>query len=199
MAKDQKSKPLELYIMSKLNELLGTFAVLSDEFKLTDVDGNPVDTIEAGKTVVHGPFRLVTKDQIARVTGVVTPGMCNAQDKDGNPVYKFQGNGWEPEAKVGDILLQDVENENDRWACGADLFGGTGWNGTASDDLSVSYAKPGKPLVALDIPEGTPVASREGSRPAPAGCLLAFTKAEKGDFYVWTSDVVEKHVNDYEG
>jgi hypothetical protein len=185
-------------IMSKkLQELLGRFAQQSESFKLTDVDGNPMDTIEAGVTVVHGPFKLRTKDQIARVTGIVTEGMLNAKNDQGENVYEFQGNGWRPQAKVGDILLQDVENSDDRWACGPDLFGGTGWTGTATDDLSVTYAKPGKPLLTLEVPEGTPIKSREGTRPAPAGCLLAITKSEKGDFYAWTADVVEAYVRDY--
>jgi hypothetical protein len=186
-----------------VNEKLGVFAKFSRIFSITDLKGNPVTSIDAGKTVVCGPFRLVTKDQIARVTGIVTESMLNADETNndgtttGKRVYTFQGNGWCPQAKVGDILLQDVDNPTDRWACGAELFGGTGWTGTAQDDGSVTYAKPGKPIAALEIPEGTIVMSREGPRPAPAGCLLAFTKPDKGDFYIWTSDVVEQYVRPF--
>lgn len=181
----------------KLDEKLGRFAKYAENLTLTDEEGKSLEFIEAGVTVVHGPFRLVTKDQIARVTGLVTESMLNATNDKDDPVYEFQGNGWRPQAKVGDILLQDVDNPADRWACAQDLFGGTGWIGTVTDDLSVTYSKPGKPLLALEIPEGTPIKSREGTRPAPAGCLLAFTKADAGDFYVWTADVVENYVHDY--
>lgn len=182
-----------------VQEKLGKFAKQADKFSITDEAGNSVSFIEAGKTVVHGPFRLVTKDQIARVIGIVTEGMLNAKNDKGEPVYEFQGNGWRPQAKVGDILLEDADNPSDRWACGPELFGGTGWNGTVNGDLSITYAKPGKPLLALEIPEGTIVRSREGARPAPADCLLAITKADKGDFYVWTPDVVEAYVRNYQG
>lgn len=184
-------------IMVTIENLLGRFAKAAADFGITDEQGNALDVIEAGVTVVHGPFCLVTKDQIARVVGVVTESMLNAENGKGEPVYEFQGNGWRPQAKVGDILLQDADNPNDRWACGQELFGGTGWVGTVKDDLSVTYAKPGKPLLALKVPEGTMVKSREGVRPAPAGCLLAITKAEKGDFYLWTSDVVLAYVKPY--
>jgi hypothetical protein len=183
----------------QVQDKLGRFAKLAAVFAITDEAGNPRSEIVAGETVVHGPFRLVTKDQIARVTGLVTPSMVNAkhEKKPDVDVYEFQGNSWRPQGEVGDILLQDVDNPADRWACGSELFGGTGWTGTVQDDGSVTYAKPGKPLLALEIPEGTIVTSREGSRPAPAGCLLAVTKADKGDFYVWTADVVAAYVRDY--
>lgn len=182
----------------KVQDKLGRFAQLASSFSITDEAGQPAAAIQAGATVVRGPFRLVTKDQIARVTGVVTESMLNATNKAGERVYEFQGNGWCPQAKVGDILLQDVANPSDRWACGPELFNGTGWVGTAQSDLSVTYAKPGKPLLALEVPEGTIVVSREGARsPVPAGCLLAITNAEKGDFYVWTPDVVSKYVRDF--
>lgn len=185
--------------MRMVEEMCGTFAQAADTFKITDKCGNLVDVIKAGETVVHGSFKLVTKDQIARVIGIVTASMCNAQNDDGEDVYKFQCNGWEPEGRVGNILLQDVENEVDRWACGQDLFGGTGWVGTVQEDGSVIYAKPGKPLLALEIPEGTVVDSLEGSRTADAGCMLAITNAKRGDFYVWTPDVVEEYVKPFAG
>lgn len=182
--------------MNNMKTNPGRFAKLSDDFFLADESGKPVDRIEVGKTVVHGPFRLVTKDQIAVVTGIVTESMLNVDGGSGR-VYEFQGNGWRPQARVGDILLQDADNPNDRWACGADLFGGTGWRGSVQEDGSVIYAKPGKPLFATEIPEGILVTSREGTRPAPAGCLLAFSSADKGDFYVWTSDVVGNYIRDF--
>jgi hypothetical protein len=65
----------------KVQDKLGTFARLADQFSITDLDGNPVNVIEFGKTVVHAPFRLVTKAQIAIVFGVVTPSMMNAANK----------------------------------------------------------------------------------------------------------------------
>lgn len=179
-----------------LNNLLGKFAKKSNKLQLTDLNGNIMDHIEFGVTVVSGPFRLVTKDQISRVIGIVTESMTNSFNEKGERVFKFQGNGWKPEGKVGDILLEDVENTDDRWACGADLFGGTGWNGEG-DISSITYAKPGKPCIALELPEGMKVISREGERVVPADCLLAMTKADKGDFYIWTPDVVKKHVRDY--
>lgn len=182
----------------QVKDKLGRFAKQASTFSVTDETGNPMDSIQAGVSVVHGPFRLVTKDQIARVVGIVTPSMLNATSKDGKRVYEFQGNGWNPQGMVGDILLQDAANPSDRWACGPELFNGTGWMGTAQSDGSVTYAKPGKPLLALPLREGTIVISREGARsPVPAGCLLAITNAEKGDFYVWTPDVVAMYVKDF--
>lgn len=181
-----------------VNEKLGRFAKLAATFSLTDEDGAMVDTIIASKTVISGPFRLVTKDQIARVTGIVTPSMMNSKNDGEEPVFEFQGNGWRSQVKEGDVLLQDVENPSDRWACGMELFGGTGWTGAVQDDLSVTYAKPGKPIAAIEVPEGTIVVSREGPRPAPAGCMLAFSKPDKGDFYLWTKDVVDAYVRDYQ-
>ena len=175
----------------------GRFVRIGDSFGITDEEGNPLEAIEAGVSLVTGPFRLVLKEQIAHVTGVVTASMVNAANKTGDVVYEFQGNGWRPQAKVGDILLQDVENPADRWACGTELFGGTGWVGMEQEDGSIIYVKPGKPLLALEIPEGTLVKSREGNRPAPAGCLLAVTNADKGDFYLWTADVVQRYVKEY--
>lgn len=182
-----------------VQEKLGRFARLDSVFRMTDEAGNPVEVVEAGLTVVRGPFRLMTKDQLARVIGIVTSSMLNATDKDGVGVYEFQGNGWRPQGKVGDILLQDAENPADRWACGPELFGGTGWTGTVQDDLSVVYAKPGKATLALELPAGTVVRSREGSRVVGEGCYLAVSKADKGDFYVWTPDVVAKYVRDFVG
>jgi len=182
----------------RVEDKLGRFAILADSLTLTDEAGNPVTTTEAGKTVVHGPFRLVTKDQTARVTGIVTESMLNATDKDtGESLYEFEGYGWRPQAAVGDILMQDVNNLPDRWSCKPGLF--KDWNGTVGADLSVTYSKAGKPLLALEIPEGTPIVTLEGPRSAPAGCLLVFTNANKGDFYVWTADVVAAYVRDYVG
>lgn len=181
----------------KVQDKLGTFARLADSFAITDLDGNPVKEIEFGKTIVHGPFRLVTKAQIAVVIGVVTESMVNGKNKHGDPVYEFQSKTWRPQAKVGDILLQDAEEPADRWACGADLFGGAGWNGTVHLNGYVTYDKHGKPVPAIELPEGTMVVSREGSRPAPAGSMLAFTDASKGDFYVWSPDVVRDRVKNY--
>jgi hypothetical protein len=187
----------------KLQELLasklGRFAQQGGQLLLADEKGEPMDSIVYGKTVVTAPFKLVTKDQIARVTGIVTESMLNANSKDGASVYRFQGNGWEPEALLGDILLQDVDNPADRWACGQSLFGGTGWIGTVQADLSVTYAKPGKPLIAIALPAGITVTSREGTRVSKTGEVLAFTKADKGDFYLWTTDVVASYVRDYQG
>jgi hypothetical protein len=181
----------------KVQDKLGRFAKFALTLSVTNESGQPLSEIKAGESVVSGPFRLVTKDQIAVVIGIVTESMLNATSKEGEKVFEFQGNGWRPQAKVGDILLQDVSNPADRWACGPGLFGGTGWVGTAQDDGSVTYAKPGKPLLALDLPEGTVVVSREGPRAVPAGCILAITNADKGDFYVWTPDVIAKYVRDY--
>ena len=181
----------------KVQEKLGRFAKYADVFSVTDEADNPVETIEAGATIVRGPFRLMTKDQIARVTAIVTESMTNGLNDAGQQIYEFQGNGWRPQARVGDVLLQDADNLSDRWACGPELFGGTGWVGTVHDDLSVTYAKPGNPTLALELPEGTVVKSREGSRTVKAGCYLAISKADKGDFYVWTLDVVQAYVRDY--
>ena len=89
-----------------------------------------------------------------------------------------------------------MSNPGDRWACKPDLFGGTGWVGTVQEDGSITYAKPGKPLIAIEIPEGTLIESLEGARPAPAGCLLT-CKATKGDFMIWTADVIGKYVRKY--
>lgn len=183
--------------MSTVIELLGTFAQIADYFQVTDLDGNPTDAIEAGKTVVKGPWKVVTKLQIARVTGIVTESMYNATDKNGNRVYRFQGNGWCPEATAGDVLLQDVNNSTDRWACKPDLFGGTGWVGTATENLEVTYAKPGKPLLAMEVPAGTILQTLEGPRVIPEGAMLSVSKSAKGDFYVWTSDVVANYIRDY--
>lgn len=190
---DRESTPAP----SELEKLLsaGPFAVLADEVLITDLDGNPVDRIVAGQTIIHGPWRAATKDQIARVTGVVTESMCNGTDDSGQPIYQFQGNGWTPQANIGDVLLQDVSNADDRWSCAPALFGGSNWNGTVAEDLSVTYAKPGKPTLVLAIPEGTIVVSLEGDRPFTADALLAIGKPQKGDVYVWTPDVVEKYVN----
>jgi len=181
----------------EVEEKLGKFVKLSEEIRFEDEEGNQMEVITAGRTVVHGPFRLVTKDQIARVYGIVTPSMLNSKNDKGEQVYCFQGNGWRPEAKTGDILLQDTENPDDRWACGPELFGGTGWTGTVNKDGSVTYAKPGRPLPALELPEGTIVESREGARATPKGALLAFSNPNKGDFYIWTPDVVQSYVRDY--
>jgi hypothetical protein len=46
----------------KIEDKLGRFVKLNDSIVLTDEAGNKVNVIEAGKTVVAGPFRLVTKD-----------------------------------------------------------------------------------------------------------------------------------------
>lgn len=197
-AKTPMRKHRETRTMTTINEKLGTFAKLAEKFMLTDADGNPMTEIVVGKTVVHGPWRLVTKDQIAIVIGIVTSSMCNTKDKDGKPVFKFQGNGWEPEAYPGDVLLQDRDNPMDNWACKPDLFDGTGWVGTIDPTTrALTYAKPGKPLIALDIPEGTKVVSLEGDRIAEAGLVLAMTKPDKGDFYAWTPDVVNAYVRPY--
>ena len=181
----------------KLEDKLGRFARYAENLAFTDEAGNPALVIEAGVTVVSGPFKLVTKDQIARVVGLVTASMTNASNDKGNDVYEFQGNGWRPQAMVGDVLLCDAGNPADRWACKPELFGGTGWVGTVNQDGSVTYAKAGKPQLALEVPEGTPVKSLEGVRLAPAGCLLTMTKADKGDFFLLTADVVQKYVRTY--
>lgn len=183
---------------SLIESKTGRFVKLADSLKLATETGQPMSFIKAGVTVVYGPFRLVVKDQIARVTGIVTESMINAKNNAGEPVYEFQGNGWRPQARVGDILLQDVESPSDRWACGSDLFGGTGWVGAVHQDLSITYAKPGKPVLALELPEEIEVMSREGTRVVPTGCMLAITNVEKGDFYIWTPDVVEERVRDYQ-
>jgi hypothetical protein len=179
-----------------LKPLLGTFAQYADAFSMTDLDGELTDKIIAGETVVHGPWKVVTKDQIARITGIVTESMCNAQSADGHPVYEFQGNGWKPQASIGDILLQDVNNPTDRWASKPGFFGGAAWTGRMEKDLSVTYTKRGEPLIAIEVPKGTFIDSLEGPRPAPAGCLLT-CEASKGNFIVWTADVVEKYIKPY--
>ena len=64
-------------------------------------------------------------------------------------------------------------------------------------DLSVTYTKRGELLIAIEVPKGTLIDSLEGPRPAPAGCLLT-CEANKGNFVVWTADVVEKYIKPYE-
>lgn len=182
----------------KVHEKTGRFVKISEKFKLTDEAGNPVESIEAGVTVVHGSFRLMTKDQIARVTGIVTESMTNGRNEKNQRIYEFQGNDWRPQALIGDILLQDIDNPFDRWACGPELFGGTGWTGTVNyHDMSVTYTKAGEPLLVVKLPNRMMVKSREGTRFAPEGSLLAVTKADKGDFHIWTPEVVAKYVRDY--
>jgi hypothetical protein len=189
-------------MQTKLEEKLGRFAGLAKNFSLTNIDGSPATEVAAGKTVVSGSFRLVTKTQIARIIGIVTPGMTNTKNNDGQPVYRFKGNGWYPEAPVGHIILQDVNNPADIWACEPGLFGGTGWNGTVANDengISVTYSKDRKPIIAVEIPVGTVVRSLEGPRTInKEGCLLVMTDANKGDFYIYTPDVVEKYIHNYD-
>lgn len=185
----------------KLQDKLGQFAQLGSQFAILDQDGNDVTAqgvIQAGIHTVVGDWKLVTKDQIARVVGIVTPSMTNAE-KDGLPVFEFQGNGWRPQASPGDVLLQDVSNPNDQWACQPEIFQeDSGWKGTVQEDGSVTYAKPGKPLLSLELPEGITVISLEGSRdPIEKGGLLSCAKADRGDFYLWSKDVVEAYVKPY--
>ena len=187
---------------TELKEKLGRFAELAEKFSLTNIDGSPATEVVAVETIVSGPFRLVTKTQIARIIAIVTSSMINAENDKGQPVYKFKGNGWYPEAPVGHIILQDVDNPADRWACAPELFGGTGWNGTVANDengVSVTYSKDGKPIIAIEIPVGTVVRSLEGPRTIDQeGCLLVMTNADNGDFYIYTPDVVEKYIHDYD-
>jgi hypothetical protein len=181
----------------KLEDKLGTFAKLAPKFSITDQVGNPLKAVQVGVSVVRGPFRLMVKSQVARITGVVTESMLNSVNEKGERVYELQGNGWRPQARIGDLLMQDVEVLTDRWACGFELFGGTGWTETVHEDLSVTYAKFGKPTLALELPKGTVVNSREGARLVPLGSILVMSDANKGDFYIWTPDVVEKYVREY--
>lgn len=180
--------------MTTLQEKLGSFceAGLALSF-----DG---DRIVAGETVVSGPWGLYTKDQIAAVVGVVTESMLNSQDDDGNPVYEFQGNGWRPKCPVGHILLADTENPNDRWGCEPGIFeDSSGWQGIVKEDGSVTYAKAGKPILAMPIEPGVQVKTLEGEYTSSQGAMLVVTDADKGDFFLWMPDTVEAKVKPYKG
>lgn len=183
---------------------LGTFTKIAPTLSFTDQAGNRLDYIEQGKTVVHGPWKLVTKAQLAIVRLIVTGNMLNATGSDekkanfGKPVFKFKGNGWSPEADINDIVMQDAHNPADRWACKPEHFGDAGWQGSAPDaDMNAYYSKHGKPLLALELPAGTRVHSKEGARTVGAGHYLAMTNPNVGDFYVWTPDVVANYVKPY--
>ena len=192
----ESAQTMEMHV--KVQDKLGTFARYADRFSITDLDGNPVDKIEFGKTIVHGPFKLVTKRQIAIVIAVVTKEMVNGTNKDGKPVYEFASKTWRPKALVGDFVLQDAEEPADRWACGSDLFhSDSGWIATVHDNGYVTYGKHGKPVPAIEVPEGTIVDSREGPQPAPAGSMLTFLNVNEGDFYLWSPDTVRDRVKDY--
>jgi hypothetical protein len=181
----------------KIDEKLGTFTKIAQAVSFKDVAGNPMDHIEAGKTVVHGPWRLVTKAQIARVIGPCTESICNTVDKDGKPVFKFQGDGWEPEASPGDLILVDHKKPSNVWACKPGLFGGTGWTAFFGENRELLYSKPGKPLLALEVPPGTVVKTLEGEQTVGSGGLLTLTDANVGDFYSWQRELVEANVREY--
>ncbi len=179
---------------------LGVFAQINANFQILNQDGSPADgIIRAGKTTVNGPWALFTKDQIARVCGIVTASMCNATDSSGNPVYEFQGNGWRPQGSVGDVLLHDANNPSDRWACKPDIFNqDSGWRGTVSEDGNITYAKPGKPILAMPIAAGQQVETLEGPIVSKEGEYLVVTNANKGDFFLWSAELIAKHVKPYQ-
>lgn len=177
------------------------FAKTAAALAFTDKAGRPTDTIVAGETCVYGPWLRYTKNQVARVIGVVTEGMVNATNKAGAPVYKFHNapGNWHPEGSVGDILMQDVDNPLDVWAVKPDLFlSSSGWNGEVDDDFTIIYTKPGKPHWAIQIPAGVTVETLEGSKTSEDGELLVLTKdGQKGDFFFWNPLIVETMVQPY--
>ena len=176
------------------------FAKTAAALAFTCQDGSPTNVIVAGHTCVHGQWRRYTKKQVAKVIGVVTEGMCNANDKNGAPVYKFYNapGKWHPEGSVGDILMQDIDNPLDVWAIKPDLFlSSSGWNGEVGD-FTINYKKPGKPHWCIEIPAGVTVETLEGIKNSEEGELLVLTKdGQNGDFFFWNTVIVKTMVQPY--
>ena len=183
-----------------MSTLTSKFLGFSSQLEIVNPD--PKDRrIIAGQTIVHAPWALYTKSQEAFIVGVTTSSMINAVNSKGESVYRFINafGGWEPEASVGDILMQDIANLLDVWAVKPDIFGqSSGWNGRVRENFSVTYSKPGKAQWAIEIPRGTVVVSREGPIVSKAGSMLAVTgDGSLGDFYVWGPEVVKTKVRPY--
>lgn len=156
---------------------------MSSYIQIGDYPG--YEEIIAGQTKVIGPWKCAIKSQRARIIGKVTIDQVNTEEG-----YKFQGDGWEPVASVGDILMQDISNTIDIWPVKPHLFSND-WK----EDGDGVFSKSEGSQWTLALPPGVVVKSLEGGKVSREGDLLTLTNLSLGDFYLWPAKVVKDYVS----
>jgi hypothetical protein len=204
-------------INTVLASYFGRFAQFGADLKVLDEQGKDITAqreIIFRKHTVIAPWRVAMKLQpVAIECDCVTESMCTdvADGSDpkipaGTKVLIIKDNPyWKPVLQPGYVILRDINNPKDRWGNInlADMLS----NGyvplkdakgepLTDPEFGQIYGKPGKCNMVIEVPAGFKVLTEEGwHQNIPAGALLTYGKPQsRGDFYVWSPEVVKTYV-----